>query len=346
MKKKNSLIRKYVEAIVYSIFLILSVYLCLVDNIYITMIPISFIIGIIGQILFGKKIMTSIFSAIIAIILLQMKAPALILDNSLITLKIFSLTVLGEIFGWSIKRFYRLSKKRRNITRKIRNEKIKCGSISLISFIVAIVFSSILNGNYFTFFSSRDSLKNYFINEYNSGSRFKVISANYIFSFNNPRYIFYAQDTLSNNVTGKFTVYLKDKDNIQDDYQEKVGDRVSRILNDNISQIYSDNEYINVFVSNSDTNMLTINFTKRIDSISKQEIEIYSKEVVNYIDTLKDITDFDKIEQIKLTLESLQYSQNSLSAYVFMSGYNNMLKSGNEEPFEYIMRALNFEYFD
>ena len=92
--------------------------------------------------------------------------------------------------------------------------------------------------------------------------------------------------------------------------------------------------------------MLTINFTKRIDSISKQEIEIYSKEVVNYIDTLKDITDFDKIEQIKLTLESLQNSQNSLSAYVFMSGYNNMLKSGNEEPFEYIMRALNFEYFD
>lgn len=346
MKKKNSLIRKYVEAIVYSIFLILSVYLCLVDNIYITMIPISFIIGIIGQILFGKKIMTSIFSAIIAIILLQMKAPALILDNLLITLKIVSLTILGEIFGWSIKRFYRLSKKKRNITKKIRNEKIKCGSISLISFVVAIVISSILNGNYFTYFSSRDSLKNYFITEYNSGSRFKVISASYIFSFNNPRYIFYAQDTLSNNVTGKFTVYLKDKDNIQDDYQKKVGDRVSRKLNDTISQIYSDNEYINIFVSNSDTNMLTINFAKKIDSISKQEIENYSKEVVNYMDTLKDIADFDKIEQIKLTLESLQNPQTSLSTYVFMSGYNNMLENGKEDPFEYIMRALNFEYFD
>lgn len=346
MKKNNSMIRKYLEAVVYSIFLILSVYLCLVDNIYISMIPISFIVGIIGQILFGKKIMTSIFSGIIAIILLQMKAPALILDNILVTLKVMSLTMLGEIFGWSIKRFYRLSKKKRNVGKKIKNEKVKCGSISLISFVVAVVFSSILNGNYFTYFSSKDSLKSYFITEYSSGSRFKVISANYIFSFNNPRYVFYAQDTLSNNVTGKFTVYLKDMDNIQDDYQEKVGDRISRILNEKISQIYNDKQYINVYVSNSDTNILTINFSKKIDSISKQEIENYSKEVVNYLENLKNVDDFDKIEQIKLTLESSQNSQSSLSSYVFMSGYNKMLEESQEEPYEYIMRALNIEYFD
>lgn len=344
LKKKNSMIKKYVEAIIYSVVLIISVYLSLTDNIYITMIPIAFISGIIGQILFGKKIMTSIFSAIIAIVFLHIKNPNIILDNFLVTLKILLLTILGEVFGWSIKRFYRLAKKKRNVGRKIKNEKIKCGSISIVSIIVAALLSSMLNGNYITYFSARDSLKKYFIEEYNSGSRFKIVSADYIF-LNNPRYIFYTQDTLSNNVSGKFTIYLNDKDNVQDDYQEKVGDRISRELNNEINNIIEDGT-MNIFVSNSETNILTINFNKVISDINRQEIETYAKEVSKYLEEFENLDDFDKIQQIKLVLESSNDSANNLASYIFMDGYNEMLQSAKEEPYSYIMRALNIEYFD
>ena len=67
LKKKFNLVRVYIEAIIYILTLILAISLCLTDNIYITMIPIAFITGGIGQIVFGKKIMTSFFSGIISL---------------------------------------------------------------------------------------------------------------------------------------------------------------------------------------------------------------------------------------------------------------------------------------
>ena len=56
MKKKMNLIKVYIEAILYSLAIIVAMFLCLSDNLYITMFPIAFVIGALGQIIFGKKI--------------------------------------------------------------------------------------------------------------------------------------------------------------------------------------------------------------------------------------------------------------------------------------------------
>ena len=58
------------------------------------------------------------------------------------------------------------------------------------------------------------------------------------------------------------------------------------------------------------------------------------------------IEDFNLIEQIKVVLESNSNAKDSVSSYIYMSGYKDMLKNGQEEPYEYIVRALNVEYFE
>ena len=81
LRKNLNLIKRYSEAILYIILLIVAVSLCITNNMYITMIPIAFLVGMIGQIIFGKRVMTSLFIGILSVILLQMKTPANIILN-------------------------------------------------------------------------------------------------------------------------------------------------------------------------------------------------------------------------------------------------------------------------
>lgn len=338
------MIKKYVEAVIYSIILVISMLLCLTDNIYITMLPIAFVVGILGQIIFGKKVMTSFFCGILSIILLQIRRPALLSENLLNTLKIIVLVLIGECFGWAIKRAYRLTKGKKRVSKKIKNERLKCIIISCVAFVIGIILSGILNGNYFSYFKSRQSLNRYFNEEYHSTSRFKVASSKYVFSLN-PKYIFYTQDTLKNNVLGRFSVYLKDSYNVQDDYQEQIVSMMSDDLNKKIESIYN-NDLINVFVTGTEVNSLTVCFRKQVETINKTEIENYSKEIEECLETISKLEGFEKVEQIKVVFESKSNSKDNLASYIFMSGYNDMLKEGKEDAYLYIMRALNIEFFN
>ena len=107
-----SMLLIYAEAIVYIVALILSIYLCFADNIHIRMLPIALMIGVIGQVTFGKKIMTTFFCTIISLVLTQIKNPSHLDQNMLETLKIALLVLIGEGIGWSLKRVYRLAQKK------------------------------------------------------------------------------------------------------------------------------------------------------------------------------------------------------------------------------------------
>lgn len=343
MKKKSNLIKVYIEAIVYSVLLILFISLCFIDNIYVTMLPIAFLVGAIGQIIFGKRVMTSVFSAIISIILLQMKTPALLGQNVIKTIEIFVLALIGELFGWAIKRLYRLWNKKKRVIKKVKNERIKCGMISVATLTVGVVLSSIFNGNYISYFKAKSSLKNYFSDEYNSSSRFKVISAKYTLS-STPNYTFYTQDILSSNGVGKFSVYLRDNYTVQDEYKEQVSKKIASKMTEKINNILQ-NDDISIFVTNDELDNLTVTFTKKVESTKKEEIEKYSREIVECLENIKDIDNFEEVYQIKIILESKENSKDNLVSYVFMSGYNEIIKNG-EEGYTYIMNALNIEFFD
>ena len=100
-----------------------------------------------------------------------------------------------------------------------------------------------------------------------------------------------------------------------------------------------------VFVTNTELDDITICFKKSVKNVSKEEIEIYSKEIVNYLEKAETIDNFDTIEQVKIILESETNSKENVAAYLFMDGYKKMIADG-QDVHVYIMKALNVEYFN
>ena len=137
--------------------------------------------------------------------------------------------------------------------------KIRYLLIVIISLFISVVINSFFNGNYISYFYAKKSLVKYFSNEYSSSSRFKVFLTEYNYGIN-PSFIFYTNDTINNNNIGYFVVFLKEKDNVQDEYKQKILDKISDDLSANLDHIESSN--IDVEISYDDTHTLTINFIK------------------------------------------------------------------------------------
>ena len=340
MKNKMSLLLIYAEAIVYILALILSIYLCFADNIYIRMLPIALIIGVIGQITFGKRVMTTFFCSIISIILTQIKNPSNLGQNIVETLKISLLVLIGEGIGWAFKRLFRLSQKKKNVSKKIKIEKAKCASIGALLIIVGLCIGSIFNGNYFSYSIAKQKLKDYFVVNYNSGSRFRVVSSNY----NYPVYTFYTQDTLRKNMNGKFNVHVNEKYAVHDSYEEQLNENNAKILNDKIDKLNLDYD-IDVYAQTSNSGDITLVLNKKVDNISRAEIEQYAIDIEKCVERVKEIEDSKNIYQLKIVLESKANIKDSLASYIYMSGYNDMLQK-QANIVEYITNALNIEYFE
>lgn len=342
MKKKNNEIKKYIEAVIYSVALILLVVLMLSENLYIEMIPIGIIIGVLGQITLGKKVMTSFFTCVISILILQMRNPKVLHENIISVIKIIILVLFGELIGWSGKRLYRLYKNRKRVTKKIKREKVVCFSVFAVTLIVSMALSSAFYGNYIAYFKARNSLKQYFIEEYKSSSRFRIISSKYVCSLNS-RYVFNVEDTI-NESSGKFSVYIDDMKNIQDEYLIQNKKKKVNSINEKIRNLNKEDTTLIASIDN--INLVNITITKYVDNIDKYVIENYAKEIVEYIDQIKLIDENSQVDKIKIILDSKNNKMDSISSYIFLEGYNAMLKEKDIEAYEYILKALNIEYFD
>ena len=125
---------------------------------------------------------------------------------------------------------------------------------------------------------------------------------------------------------------------------KQIFKNVSDKLNQDVQAINSTND-MQVFVTNTELDDITICFKKSVKNVSKEEIEIYSKEIVNYLEKAETIDNFDTIEQVKIILESETNSKENVAAYLFMDGYKKMIADG-QDVHVYIMKALNVEYFN
>ena len=330
------------EAILYSVLLVICTALCISNNLYIKMIPIAFFMGLLGQVVFGKKIMTSFFSFIIAIVLTQVRTPSNILNNLLISAIVFGISILGEILGFEVKKLNILFKTKGN--KKKNKEKIKYMVLCIILCILGFSVNSIFNGNYISYFNSKNKLNNYFIKMYSSSSRFNITSAKYSIS-PKPRYIFYVQDILNNNNSGKFSVYLGKNNTIQDNYMQELKDKEANNISNELNTIGKISD-ASISVSYDESNMLVLNITKTVEKIGHEEIEQYSKDIVNFLELAKEVKNFNNVYQMNIVLMSKSNSKDNVASYIYLNSYNDMLEKNEQLPYEYIMNALNIEYFD
>ena len=339
MKTKNNILKVYIEAVVYCILLVIGIYLCLSNNIYIKMLPIAFVIGVFGQVFFGKRLMTSFFSFMLAIVLSQVKTPASIVANLVQSAIIVISVLFGEAFGWEVKKIVHIFKKKKNK----KGEKPKYIMLSVLTFTLAMIFSAIFNGNYFSYYNAKNKLRSYFKEEYSSSSRFQIVNCHYSFT-PEIKYTFYTQDIMNNYTNGKFGVYLKNR-LVQDEYRKQILDKTSQdLINDINNVIHEQDININAFYDDTDT--LIISFSKSVEDIDKSQIEIYAKQVEECINNISNIKNFELIEQIQIMLNSTKNKKDNLASYIYMDGYKQMIEENKEKPYEYIMRALNIEYFN
>ena len=342
MKTKDNILKNYIEAVLYCIILVIGVALCLSNNIYIKMIPIAFFIGIYGQVLFGKKLMTSFFTFMLGLVLTQIKTPSSILLNLFASIQITLVCITGEIFGWLLKKAHHYFSLKYN--KKVRNSRVKYTLLLLVTLFVSLILNSVFYGDYLTYFKAQNRLNEYFSKEYLSSSRFNIVSAKYEF-LDKMRYIFYTEDIQKNNESGRFSVYRLNNEMIQDDYKEALNKATSSNLSKRINEI-GNIENVNISVFYDDTNMLTLSFSKKVDTTSYTEIETYAKDIADFLYKIKGVEGFELIDQFKIALESAKNKKEGLASYIYRNGYNKMIENKEQEPYQYIMSALNIEYIE
>ncbi len=335
---------KYLEAVVYSVVLIALVILCLKNNLYINMIPIALIIGVLGQVTLGKRVMTSFFVSVLTIILLQMRNGQTLGLNLLVTLKITILCLIGELLGWSGKRLYRILKGSKKNNKKIKKEKVFCIVSIICSIILGLGLNSYFNGNFIEYLKARESLEYYLGQKYHSISRFKIVNVRREFS-SNTRYLFTTEDVLSNNIQGKFSVYLKDMDNVQDEYLEQLNNKKVNKMNEELGNIKV-NENTELIAGLDGNDLLNLNIYKIVENVSVEEVENYAEEISKYMESILKIENYKDIEKIKIYLKSSKDEKQNIASEIYMDGYDRMLEMPGSDPVYYIVNALNIEYID
>ena len=94
---KNTIL--YIEAIVYILAIIVGVIACDVGPIYIRMLPILFILGFVGRIIFDRPVITTVFGIITALCITKLTNNSNFFDNLFVSLCNGINIALGELFG-------------------------------------------------------------------------------------------------------------------------------------------------------------------------------------------------------------------------------------------------------
>lgn len=337
MKKSKKMLKKYIDAFLYCAFLVVCIFLIVYGNIYIKMIPIALICGILSYIFGDRKYMSVVFSLIGFLVLYQIKYPSNLEDNVIKSLAFSVIILFGQISGKSIYVLYSTRKRREKKYRKLR----KNNALFLILFVIlGIAINSLFNGDYITYAISRNNLKHYFISNYNSGSRFKIINSKYDIG----KYTFYTIDTVNSNENGMFCVYVKDIDQVRDMYKKAVIDKKAKNIEEELASF--NNFGIDVYVTNSNDLALTLELHSTVEDITYDSIENYARNVANYIESIKEVDGFNDIEQIEIVLKSRNNENQNMATFIYMDSYLKMLEDNNIEPYKYIINALNTEFFN
>lgn len=90
---------KYIEAIIYILAIIVGIFACNSGPIYIKMLPILFILGFVGRIIFDRPVMTTIFGIVTAICIIRVTNNISIKENIFFSLCDGLNIAMGELCG-------------------------------------------------------------------------------------------------------------------------------------------------------------------------------------------------------------------------------------------------------
>lgn len=326
----------YIEAVVYICAIIVGIFACNLGNIYIKMLPILFILGFVGRIIFDRPIITTIFGIITALCITKLINSASFVDNLFVSLINGLNIALGELFG----EYFFKSKKLFDKKKKVTNRKVLVTYIiTVIIFVVSIVVHIYTSGNYISFFKAKNSLYSY-LNQNYDGENFKIVECKYTFYKTNS-YSFEMRNT-TKGINTNFIV-LKDNDYaVYDEYKFVVESQNNTKINEEFSKYIEDFNIdleLKIGYLNSGESKLII--SKTVEKVDNTEVKKFASSVNELIKNLSEVNKTFKINNIELNLVDSSNNENSLISDFDLT---DIQKSDN--ICEYIINSLTVEFID
>lgn len=323
----------YIEGIVYILVLIFAIYLNAFGNMYINMIPLLFIIGIVGKVFFDRPIATSIMGMLLNIFLISIYGKDIsfkfIMQNTIyVGVNIISGEIIGELL-------FLIKEHKRSISKVSKRAIYIIPTIFTVITLCSFFMHSYVNGNFVSYINADIKVNKYIADRYNMS--LKTVDAKYLVG-GRGEYVFYK---VINGKKYKFS--LREDGYVEDTYMEVVLDKYNRATRKNINN-YIDSEYKEVLDRNidiipnysfkKDKNKpdLTLNLEYINEDKNKQEVcnqlvdKVYSIITILKQDFVSDNLDKFvleiKLKDIQKTLsysKDLVYSDNFTKEYIFNS---------------------------
>jgi hypothetical protein len=382
-KLKNEII-KYTEVIVYVLAIIVVIFSNIYGSIYIQILPLLIVLGIIGVIFFKRAVMTTLFGIAVSICIIYTNFQNTFIENIILSVGFGISIAIGEVLGIYFKKTYRcINNKDKDKIKK--DKKIKTYAITTILVIIALFSHIYMSGDIFTYKEARKELTKYLDITYGVKSKeLGIIGTKYSY-IPNRKYIFKILDVKTNK-TSEIIIYLnykintnsnnnsnasKNTTNIEDRYLKESLYSLDVSLNEKflkyIEEVKKENDdlennlnTLNISLKYIDFNNISIKVEKAVQNINEEKKEEFAKEVSLLIANLESFSEYDKTDEISITLNSEENKKDIITTTIFMEEYMDFILGNedenndnnysnenkiNKEGYKYILEALEINLF-
>ncbi len=338
---------EYIESVIYTITIMIVIFANTYGPVYIKMFPLLLILGIVGKVIFGRPIITSLFGTVVSIcfIYLRDNRGISIIENIILSASAGISIALGEILGHSIEIISKRLKNKRTVSNKRFRHYIIL-SAALIVF--SIIIHDYINGNIFTYIKCEKKLKEYLALNYGNTVEFNIVSSKYNF-LGEQSYVLRIKNSEYNQIN-RFVIYINDTANIQDGYKSSIIAKDNVKLKQYFAKYISDNEIIeentNITAEYTDLNNIEIKIERTSSNLGENDIYSFSSQVNEIIGKLNNLKYYNNVKQIYISINNSQDKKDGLSSIIDLTKYKEYLTKNPDNSVKYIEDSLSFEYIE
>lgn len=320
----------YIEAICYGILVIVTVFASYYGPIYIKMLPLVFILGIVGRIVFDRPVVTSLFGLSISLCIFEIIGNSELKYNFIYSMYNFFCIILGEIAGACIHNIY--TSKNKKLTKKLAQ------NISLIALttFLGLFLNKYLNGDYIGYIKARNLLYDYARENYPlKGENMKIVKSNYVYGTLN-YYSFTVKNLVSNN-DKIYNIGVYSNNKVVDGYYDtsiiSMTSSLRQKFNFKYGHINEENLKLDVYYQDLGNNIV-LSIEKNVDKIDEKSIEEFALEIDDILQEVKSFDEFEKIYKVNAVIK------NKLNAAI-----SDIYKEEFFDIEKYI-KGFKYEYFE
>lgn len=353
MAKKSILSKKqkeYIESIIYIAAIVIIIFCKIYGTVYFSFIPLLLILGIVGKVLFKREVVTTVFGILVSLCMVYLKGELSLLGNISYSMLIGINIAMGELLGGYLVKSYRQIKKDKIKKNKLPRKSLKLYITTFGVLIVTLIVNNYTNGNIFEYKKCKESVYNYLNENYKENDKFKIMNVTFSAGLNS-NYAFNILNTEDDSLS-RFVIYLNNKDLVKDEYKERILAKNRNIALEELQKYMKNNNYVEKYnditidLKYIDTEHIELKLESKVESIDDTQKEVFSRQVVNILEDIKEYKYYGKIEEVLLNIIDVNDEKENQASNILMEGYHKCIEKNQEEPYIYILKSLSIEFID